>query len=67
MTILESYHERLKEVVRQSISELASNPETTVQDLLEIQNLATDFAFMKKYPAVAAERNDSAASVQSNS
>ena len=51
------FHDRLKEVVRQSLEELAKHPETTVHDLFEVQNLATDLAFAKKYPAVAAEKD----------
>ena len=55
---MNDFHERLKEIVRQALEELAKHPDTTVHDLLDVQNLATDFAFAKKYPAVAGERSN---------
>jgi hypothetical protein len=63
---MSEHHERLKNVVIQALSELASDPETDVQDLLDIQHTATDFAFVKKYPAVVAERTDLAPAIPSN-
>ena len=55
---MNDFHERLKEIVRQALEELAKHPDTTVHDLLDVQNLATDFAFAKKYPTIAAEKEN---------